>query len=86
MSKVKENHNIFDLIPDLEDLKEFLKTNDFSLTELPKVGTEYIGENSVTANSYPDFYSSNTISNWILATGYWRDTGIWIDTEYWKDN
>ena len=78
MSKVKENHNIFDLIPDLEDLKEFLRTNNFSLTELPKVGTEYIG--------YPEFTTSTSISNWILATGYWRDTGIWIDTEYWKDN
>ncbi len=25
------------------------------------------------------------LSNWILATGFWRDVGIWIDTEVWED-
>ena len=24
-------------------------------------------------------------SNWILTTGYWRDTGQWVDTDVWKD-
>lgn len=25
-------------------------------------------------------------SNWILATGYWRDSGEWIDSEVWRDS
>lgn len=25
------------------------------------------------------------LSQWILATGFWRDVGIWIDTEDWVD-
>lgn len=25
------------------------------------------------------------LSNWILATGFWRDIGEWIDSEIWKD-
>ena len=25
-------------------------------------------------------------SNWILATGYWRDSGEWVDSETWRDS
>jgi hypothetical protein len=25
------------------------------------------------------------VSNWILATGAWRDIGVWDDTDVWKD-
>jgi hypothetical protein len=26
------------------------------------------------------------VSNWILATGFWRDTGVWDDTDVWNDS
>ena len=25
------------------------------------------------------------VSNWVLATGFWRDTGVWDDTDVWND-
>jgi len=26
------------------------------------------------------------VSNWILATGAWRDIGVWDDTAVWNDS
>lgn len=31
------------------------------------------------------FLAAAAISNWILATGLWRDEGLWDDNEIWKD-
>lgn len=31
------------------------------------------------------FSAAAAISNWILATGLWRDIGVWDDSENWKD-
>lgn len=51
MAQAKNNQNIFDLVPDLENLKDFLRKNDFNLISTPNAGTAYFGEDTGYANA-----------------------------------
>lgn len=75
-------------------LFKFAKDNGLSIDSVVDIGTS-LSYNDALGNEDLKFKITErgllvnnpepSISNWILATGFWRDTGEWIDTEIWND-
>ena len=86
---VLETIDLFPLVPIIQSGDNYTITGNGTIPTALDVGIYYYHFSDGDQVTESDlFYVDGSVyyfSNWILATGFWRDTGVWINTEYWND-
>ena len=94
---IEDNQSLLDIAAlkygDIDKVFEILALNDaLGLEAKTPVGTKVnvVFESNITSRYLSDKNIATddlneSLSDWILATGYWRDEGVWFDTEIWID-